>query len=546
MKRSRAYFFTGVDGITGHLFRTENRPRRTTFEDLFDSVPFILEPNDSAQENQSGHIRLETDTRAKGRMAPLTDGWSRAVQGHQLPVVRNQMLAGDVVVSTGTYGGIQITEMDYVDPSTGRVRRDFMIQNGMALTSSDGSFVITNIPNGFDITAAVGLADTFKVMADAGDPTPGYLDTKVGDALYITAGHKINVKHSGFINGAIVTTNAIDGLSANLQITDTNTIALIVGGTLSANIRYNATWFTEDVTGLRLLPHGITQNEIALGTILGTNINANPGFFFGDGLNHDGTRMYARVHKSLQLDPAGGANIKPIELVGDAAAPGGSKYYGTDPGGAKGFHDLVPYLDSRWEGTLATSGINSKGSSSSGKAPFAVAMGIESSPWIHGSIGNAINAFSQSMDIHLGAQTVGAVSSTLRTTDNKNVWFPDKCSSIIEGTVIGIDVATGDNVIYKFSFSTKTFGGATFVFDTFYTNPVPATPIFVDQAAVAPYATAFANDMGAPDMAILEIALSNEFGIWCFGEAAKTISWSAHLKVHVLGYDTFTVPAYTP
>ena len=51
---------------------------------------------------------------------------------------------------------------------------------------------------------------------------------------------------------------------------------------------------------------------------------------------------------ALELASPSGVTVKnsieddggDLQLVGDAAAPGGSRYYGTDSEGAKGFHEL--------------------------------------------------------------------------------------------------------------------------------------------------------------------------------------------------------------
>lgn len=544
MKRSRAYFFTGIDGITGHRFRTENRPRRTEFEDLFDSVPFILEPNDSAQENQAGHIRLETDTRAKGRMAPLADGWSRAVQGHQLPVVRNQTLPGDVVVSTGTYNGIQITEMDYVDPSTGRVRRDFMIQNGMALTSSDGSFVIANIPNGFDITAAVGLADTFKVMANVADPIPGYLAAKIEPSLEISVNNKIQVRHEGIITAAVYTQNTAGGIAAGLQTSSTNTIELIPNASLSANVRYNGTWFTEDATGLRLLPHSITQNEIALGTILGTNINTNPGFFFGDGLNHDGTRMYARVQKSIQLDPAGGANVKAIELVGDSAAPGNTKHYGTNAAGVKGWYDTPE--SSKWKLDYGTNGLRQLNTSGLAGSPRSLAIGEWGHTYTSDTIALSSHYYSQSYKIHL-ATTTGMIDSELKMGDGNEFYLPVNCSALISGTVIVNDDNTSVNACWKFSFSVNCVAGIATI-----TSPIvydsTSAPSHVVQAGVSPYSTPWYSSLPAADIMISVNGADTVIKFDVIGVTGPLVSarWSGVLDINLVLPFRAPYPVYAP
>jgi hypothetical protein len=544
MKRSRAYFFTGIDGLTGHRFRVENRPRRSEFEDLFDSIPFILESADSAQENQSGHIRLETDTRAKGRMAPLTDGWSRSVQGHQLPVVRNQSLAGDVVVSTGVYNGIRITDIDFVDPLTGRVRRDFMVENGLSLTSTDGAFVITPIVNGFDLTASSGLADTYKVMGDAGDATPGYLAAKIEPSLEISVNNKIQVRHEGIITGAVYTHNTAGGIAAGLQTSSTNTIELIPNASLSANVRYNGTWFTEDATGLRLLPHSITQNEIALGTILGTNINTNPGFFFGDGLNHDGTRMYARVQKSIQLDPAGGANIKAIQLVGDSSAPGNSKYYGTDATGTKGFYDILS--DSKWINGIDNTAVAVKNANSNALAPYSVALGKESTPWIPTSVGYSTLESSETLQFVMRAVT--PISGGVTNLQVQNApWFidiPDDSMFTIEGKVIAFASAVSNMNVFKFFAIGKKISGVLTIASILYDTPI--APFHVIQAGTAPYATAYTAEAADIDIQVFEEGgyIKVQVADTSAGVNEKTY-WTGDIKLHVNG-GAILKATYTP
>ncbi len=70
-----------------------------------------------------------------------------------------------------------------------------------------------------------------------------------------------------------------------------------------------------------------------------TNTNVNTG-------------ITAITDKSIQGD---GSVFNPIELVNDDAAPGNSKYYGTDSGGTKGFFDVAGQAD--WTATSGPSQI---------------------------------------------------------------------------------------------------------------------------------------------------------------------------------------------
>lgn len=547
MKRSRAYFFTGIDGLTGHRFRVENRPRRSEFEDLFDSIPFILEPADSAQENQSGHIRLETDTRAKGRMAPLSDGWSRSVQGHQLPVVRNQSLAGDVVVSTGVYNGIRITDIDFVDPLTGRVRRDFMVESGLSLTSTDGAFVITPITNGFDLTASPGLADTYKVMGDAGDATPGYLNSKVGNGLTVDGTHRIVPVFDPMPTNVTLSAGVL-GFSAQLNYSGTNTIQLLnPGGVLTPNLRYNATWFTEDGTGLRLLPHGITQNEIALGTLLGTNVNVTPGQFFGDGLNHDGTRMYARVQNSIQLDPTGAANQRAMQLVGDITAPGNLMYYGTNGAGVKSWYAISSAVTIPWENDYDNTAVKVKNTNANAHAPRSIALGNWGNTYTPDTIALSTNYYGQIYTISLHGNT-GMIASKMYMGNGDEFYLPDDCTAIISGTIVVDDTLnSGDYACWKFTFSVHCVAGiATISSPIVYDTTV--APFHVVQAGVAPYSSPWQTSTAAADIMISCSGADTIVSFDILGIVGPVVTglWNGCLEINLQLPFGGTYPVYTP
>lgn len=531
MRKQKTYFFTGVDGPTGHLFRTGNKPKRADYETLLDSVPFILDVADTAKENESGHIKIETDSRAIGRSLPAADGFSRAVSAHQLPVIKGALNIGDVVVSTTTVSGITIQEVTRTDGS--RVRRDYVVTSGLSLTSAAGSIVITSIANGFNLEVDPTIVDNFTVKADAGDAVPGYLNTKVGNGLTVDGTHRIVPVFDPTPTNVTLSAGVL-GFSAQLNYSGTNTIQLLnPGGVLTPNLRYNATWFTEDGTGLRLLPHGITQNEIAMGTILGTNINANPGFFFGDGLNHDGTRMYARVQKSIQLDPAGGANIKAIQLVGDSAAPGNSKYYGTDAAGTKGFYDIPS--DSKWINGFDNTAVAVKNAGSNALAPYSVALGKASTPWIPTSVGYSTIESSETLQfiMRIVTPSTGGLAYLQVQESPYFIDIPDDSMFTIEGKVIAFASAVSNMNVFKFFAVGKKISGIltiSILYDT------PIAPFHVIQAGSAPYATAYIAEAADIDIRVFEDDgyIKVEVTDTSAGVNGK-IYWTGDIKLHVNG-----------
>jgi hypothetical protein len=543
MRKQKTYFFTGVDGPTGHLFRTGNKPKRADYETLMDSVPFILDPADSAKENEAGHTRIETDSRAIGRSLPAADGFSRAVLAHQLPVIKGTLDVGDVVVSTTTVSGITIKEVTRTDGT--RIRRDYIITSGLSLTSPLGSIVITPVANGFELEVNPAITDTYKVMGDAGDGVPGYLSAKVGSGLTVDGTHRIvPVIDPAATNVALSV--GILGFSAQLNYAGTNTIQLLnPGGVLTPNVRYNGTWFTEDAgTGLRLLPHGITQNEIALGTILGTNINANPGFFFGDGINHDGTRMYARVHKSLQLDPTGGANIKPIELVGDVAAPGNTKHYGTDALGVKGWHDTPD--GSKWLNGYDNTAVYAKNSGSNALAPYSVALGKVSTPWIPTSIGYSTIESSETLQfvMRIATPSVGGFAALQVQGAPYFIDIPNDSMFTIEGKVIAYTSGVGNMNVFKFFAVGKKLASILTIGSILYDTQI--APFHVIQAGVAPYATAYVAEAANIDIQIIESDGYIKIEATDSSAGANGITyWTEDVKLHVNGGSILNA-LYTP
>ncbi len=530
MRKNKVFFFTGINGPTGHVFNTGNKPKEADYENLFDSIPFILDVTDTAKENESGHIKTETDTRSISRALPGTDGFSRAIQAHQLPNIKNNNEPTDTVVVSTTVNGITIEEVTHLDGT--RQRKDFIIKSGLSLTSATSSLIITPIANGYNIEVNPTIADTYKVKGDAADPTPNYLDSKVGNGLTVDASHQI----VPVINPApsmITTTVGVAGFLSQINYLSTNTIQFFVGAgtTLSARVLYNGTWFTEDATGLRILPNSITGNEIGMHTIIAAHFDSTA---FGDGLQW-GPYVRANVGDSVAL--LGASPNKYIGFINDVAVPGNSCYYGTNISGTKGWYQK------EWEKTIV-GGIHVAGSSNNGNAPDATSLGHEGKPFYSGSLGIASNDHSQSMYFCCHGITNGAVTDGLTTSDSKELWLPDKSRAFVEGTVIGVDRTTGNWAMFKVSFIASCDANTVKITKARYDD----STAFVAQSGVSPYATAYDNSIaGTSDMYIETSGLAdNEFHIILMGTAGSIIDWTGNFKMHLTGYDTWSIPTYTP
>ena len=534
MKHTKAFFFTGVDGPTGHIFRTENKPRRIEYEHLFDSTLFRLDAADSAQELEAGHIRLETDTRAKNRSFAMADGFQRAVLAHQLPVVRNSDLAGDVLINTSTANGITVEEVDYVN--SGRVRRDYIIKNGLSLTSPLGSVVLTPVAGGYQIDVAAGVSDTYKIMTDVADAAPDYIDSKLGNGLSVNVGtHKLFVLLDPAPATDVVLSLSAAGLNATLNHTDTNTIQLLTGvGGLCGNVRYNGTWFTEDATGLRLNPHSISANEIAIHTIIPANFDITT---FGDGIVIGGSYVYANVGYSVSL--IGASPLKVIGLVNDVLNPGNSYYYGTNAAGIKGWY---PIVSDKWEYYTGTNDVYVRNTDSKSKAPMTVATGNYCMPWLYGALGNAGREFGQSMRVELYASKSAAENVNLTTKDGKELWLPDYCTAVVNGIIIVNETTTDKYATFKFSCVASCSGGVVTISDVLYDTMV--APFHVVQAGAPAYASAYNKTTGA-DVDFKVEAFANNIRLIGVSNGAVDLVYDAFIDIFVQGHDDFAIPDYT-
>lgn len=536
MKHPKVFFFTGIDGPTGHVFRTENRPRRVEYEHLFDSLLFRLDAADSAQELEAGHIRLETDTRAKGRALPIGDGFQRAILAHQLPVIRNDSLIGDVLINTITANGIIIDEVDYVNG--GRVRRDYIVKNGLSLMSPGGTIALVPVNGGYEIDVAAGISDTFKVKSDVADMNPDYLDGKVGNGLSInTIGHKMFIMLDPSPAEDVVLSLSAAGLNATLNHINTNTLQLITGvGGLYGNVRYNGLYFTENTNGLTIVPSSITGSLIALNTITNNNFATSA---FGDGIINGSSYVYANVGYSVSL--IGSSPNKVIGLVNDVLNPGNNYYYGTNNAGIKGWYNTS--ID-KWDYHIGNDDVSVRNTNSETKAPRTVATGSYSQPWLYGALGNAGHNMGQSMRVNLHAVKTNSDKLLLKTADGMDIWLPNDCSAFINGIIIVSDVVTGEYATFKVSCSARKFSSndvelSDILYDT------PTTPFHILQGSSSPYALPYTNTFSTTNVDFrIEVYQYKINLVGISGDITNELYYDAFIDIFIQGYNEFDISNY--
>lgn len=109
-RKNKAFFFDSPDNSSGRKFSRHNHPTKEIFIDLFDSIPFLKDAEDTAKESEAGHTKRATDTEALARATSSAE--SKAVQPHQLPTVTVgalEVLSGDM-----TAAGIKVTAIEKI------------------------------------------------------------------------------------------------------------------------------------------------------------------------------------------------------------------------------------------------------------------------------------------------------------------------------------------------------------------------------------------------------------------------------------------------
>jgi len=170
-KRTKQYFFTGVQGTSGKKLKKGNKPDQSTYEDILASTAFLLEPTDTATETTQGLVSQTTDLEfAKGTN---TDGSGFALTAKPSQV---KALILDLLThaTSSTEGLVQLaesaditagTDLDGVKPLV-VIPSQLKTTNDLveALMIATNQFIIyTGVPN-FGVTV-----NTYSLDANTGN-----------------------------------------------------------------------------------------------------------------------------------------------------------------------------------------------------------------------------------------------------------------------------------------------------------------------------------------------------------------------------------------
>src|SRR3990167_1053209 len=160
------------------------------WSDFLYNIPFIFDVNDTSDEAIQGLLKNETDVRAIARSAAHSDGYSRAVLAHQLPLV--ELMVNTVQTSIGVASGVAlqgrgISATPYTRTVGSNTRMNFVLENTMVLSNADGSMTVTETaPNTGNYVLSCPTTWAHKIKLLVGG-TADYLGLKLKDTLYVSA-----------------------------------------------------------------------------------------------------------------------------------------------------------------------------------------------------------------------------------------------------------------------------------------------------------------------------------------------------------------------
>lgn len=167
-------FFFLVTGNPGVRFRKYDKPTQATFQQLFDSVGFLKEKDDTSTTSTQGFVKLALDTNAISRDSSVdADQFSKVVQPHQLPNVFKNPATPNTAIT--------VSSANNTTGRTGGTGKDFYVQNTMSVTSSSPAIVATQTNPGENVVLSLNTTglDLGKVLVNVSDPTASYLEDAV-------------------------------------------------------------------------------------------------------------------------------------------------------------------------------------------------------------------------------------------------------------------------------------------------------------------------------------------------------------------------------
>jgi hypothetical protein len=581
MIQQRAYFFTGVDGASGVLFRKNNHPTVPSFVDLFDSILFKAEAGDTATEINSGHARIASASNVITRSESYSDANTRFVKASHLPGIYNSPTADHITMAPITAKGITITPLVY-SPGGITMRGDWMLSHDIQITSSDDFVTVAETPAGsghFVITAGSSWTGQYKVLADSGG-TPGYLDAVMNSNDFVVTGHIIGLRLQD--SDSIALTSDVSGLKASIILDGTTLVETVSGLSLNNPTTYVRTTGDQAIAGIKTFSVHPQISVYAAPTIL---TEYTPKKYVDDldatCVHLDGSESITGT-KVFSLFPQKGGVLSPT-LPEEFA----TKYY----------VDQIGLSSTLWEVGSGVNSIKQKGASTFATGNYSLAFGYGSSAAGTGAIALGYHITNNGGGVSLGKENTittpanqgayigcygyvshaysygyGAYGRSLtenscfdsyydsnviynrtmlkgQTTDgatlplalNLNNGMPIKSSTyqLIEGTIMGLQTGgtsgtPGDMIVQKFELVVKRRSGTVSILET-------------QRTSVAGYCTVSGNVIyheiycasGTLDETPASVTIDDVnklLVVTVAGQVDKTIDWRCHIKSTVIDY----------
>lgn len=176
-RQFRNFFFLAT-GTPGVRFLKYDKPTEQTFRQLFDSVGFLKEKDDTATTSTQGFTKLSSDTAAQNRdSTPGADFFALSVRPHQLP--------NCLVDPAFPLNALSITPVNQATGRTGGTGKDFIFKNTLTVTAPgpNNPIVVTQANPGENVSLTFNFANLGlllgQVLVNNLDPTPSYLQQAI-------------------------------------------------------------------------------------------------------------------------------------------------------------------------------------------------------------------------------------------------------------------------------------------------------------------------------------------------------------------------------
>jgi hypothetical protein len=160
-RRERDYF-QGPDGEQYDKFSTKNKPTKSMFRKLFESVGFLTERDDTAQTDVQGFVQLNTDAEASSKDSTVSaNGFAKVPQAHHLPHIIEDSNLDNPDTLGDPNNRLSVRKITSTYGRTGGGGDTYIVKNTMAVTKNPAlGFVTiaqsnpgTDVSFGFDANA---------------------------------------------------------------------------------------------------------------------------------------------------------------------------------------------------------------------------------------------------------------------------------------------------------------------------------------------------------------------------------------------------------